>query len=56
MKAKVIIGCSEIDSDLYYATHFLAPDNFTYLEIGKRKILYINDMEFSRGNKGSKIL
>ena len=48
MKAKVIIGHSEIDSDLYYATYFLAPDNFIYLEIGKRKIVYVNDMEFSR--------
>jgi len=56
MKAKLIIGCSEIDSNLYYATKFLAPDDFIYLEKEDgKKIVYINAMEFSRAREEAEV-
>ena len=48
MKPKLIIACSENDGNLFYATGFLAPDEFIFLEIGGKRIVFINDMEFSR--------
>lgn len=55
MKAKFIIGCSETDSNLYYATRFLAPDEFICLEIGGRRIAYVNDMEFTRAEAEARV-
>ncbi|MDD3190552.1 MAG: Xaa-Pro peptidase family protein [Candidatus Pacebacteria bacterium] len=56
MKVKLIIGCSEINSDLYYATKFLAPDDFIYLEKADgKKIIYINAMEFSRAREDARV-
>lgn len=48
MKPKLIIACSETDSNLFYTTGFLAPDEFVFLEAGGKRIVFINDMEFSR--------
>lgn len=47
-KAIVIIAASEQDSNLYYATKFIAPDPFIYLEIKGERILVMNDLEMDR--------
>ena len=47
-QAKLIIGASEVDADLYYATRFLAPDALVYLEAGGRKLLMASDLELDR--------
>ncbi|MFA6096604.1 MAG: Xaa-Pro peptidase family protein [Candidatus Paceibacterota bacterium] len=47
-EAKLIIADSEHDSNMYYATGCLVPDDFIYLEINSKKIVYIDDMEFGR--------
>jgi Xaa-Pro aminopeptidase len=47
-EATLIIAASERDSNLYYATRFLAPDPFTFLEIKGRKILLMNELELDR--------
>ncbi len=47
-KATVIIAASEQDSNLYYATKFIAPDPFIYLEIKGERILVMNDLEMDR--------
>lgn len=47
-KATVFIAASELDSNLYYATKFIAPDPFIYLEIKGERILVMNDLEVDR--------
>lgn len=47
-KAIVFIAASELDSNLYYATKFIAPDPFIYLEIKGERILIMNDLEMDR--------
>ena len=47
-EATLIIAASERDSNLYYATRFLAPDPFILTEIRGRKILLMNDLELDR--------
>src|SRR5574341_531994 len=47
-KAIVFIAASELDSNLYYATKFIAPDPFIYLEIKGERIVVMNDLEMDR--------
>src|SRR3989338_6237573 len=47
-EATLIIAASERDSNLYYATRFLAPDPFIFTEIRGRKILVMNELELDR--------
>jgi len=47
----VIIGASETNADLFYATQFLVGDPITYLEVGGRKHLLASDLECGRAQK-----
>lgn len=47
-EASLIIGASERDADLYYATRFLAPDPFPFLQIGTERIIMASDLELGR--------
>ena len=47
-RATVFIAASETDSNLYYATKFMAPDPFIYLEIKGERILVMSDLEMDR--------
>src|SRR5947208_9133420 len=44
----LIIAASETDSNLYYATRFLAPDPFIFLRTKGEKILIMSDLEVDR--------
>ena len=44
----LLIAASETDSNLYYATRFLAPDPFIFLRIKGEKILLMSDLEVDR--------
>lgn len=46
--ATVIIAASESDSNLYYATRFIAPDPFIFLSIKGERILVMSDLEMDR--------
>ncbi len=46
--ALLVIAASEHDSNLYYATRFLAPDPFVFLQTENRKILLMTDLEIDR--------
>ncbi len=45
---RLIIAASEADSNLYYATRFLTPDPFVFLQVEGRKILLMSDLEVDR--------
>jgi len=46
--ALLIIAASETDANLYYATRFLAPDPFTFLQVDGRTLLLMSDLEVDR--------
>ena len=47
----LIIAASEADANLYYATRFLAPDPFIFLEVAGEKVLLLSDLEIDRGRQ-----
>ena len=53
--AILIIESSEIDSNLYYATRFLAPDPFIFLQIGDEKIMIMSDLEIDRAKDQAEV-
>ncbi len=46
--ATLFIAASELDSNLYYATKFIAPDSFIYMEIKEERLLVMSDLEMDR--------
>jgi Xaa-Pro aminopeptidase len=46
--ATLFIAASENDSNLYYATRFIAPDPFIYLEIKGERLMVMSDLEMDR--------
>jgi Xaa-Pro aminopeptidase len=57
--AILMIASSEAESNLYYATQFLAPDAFIFLQVGKgteaEKILVMSDLELDRAKAQAKV-
>ncbi|MDW7649072.1 MAG: Xaa-Pro peptidase family protein [Nitrospiraceae bacterium] len=53
--ATVFIAASESDANLYYATKFIAPDPFIYLEINGERILVMSDLEMDRAKSQSSV-
>jgi Xaa-Pro aminopeptidase len=46
--ATLFVAASEVDSNLYYATKFIAPDAFIYLEVKGERLLIMSDLEMDR--------
>ena len=55
MTPKLIITDSEKDSNMFYATGMLIPDDFVYLEKNGKKTIYIDDLEFNRAEKEAEV-
>ncbi|MBI3320101.1 MAG: aminopeptidase P family protein [Candidatus Omnitrophica bacterium] len=53
--ATLIIADSERCANLYYATRFLAPDPFIFLQVGGRKLLVMSDLEIDRARSQSTV-
>ncbi|MFM7842411.1 MAG: aminopeptidase P family protein, partial [Nitrospira sp.] len=47
-RATVMIAASETDSNLYYATKFIAPDPFIFLDVRGQRLLVMSDLEMDR--------
>ncbi len=54
-EATLLISSSETDSNLYYATGFLAPDPFIFLQIGNEKIIIRSDLELDRAKSQARV-
>lgn len=52
---QLIIGSSEKNADLFYATRFIAPDPFVYLEVRGKKYILANDLEIDRAKKEARV-
>jgi Xaa-Pro aminopeptidase len=46
--AILIVAASERDANLYYATRFLSPDSFVFVQTATHKILLMSDLEIDR--------
>lgn len=55
MNIKLIIADSEKDATMFYATGILISDDFVYLEKNGRKIVYVDDLEYNRAKKETKV-
>jgi Xaa-Pro aminopeptidase len=53
--ALVMIATSEIDSNLYYATRFTAPDPFIFVQAGVEKIVVMSDLELDRARSQARV-
>lgn len=51
----MMIACSETDANIYYASHFLAPDAFIYFQAKGRSYLLMSDLEVDRARAQSKV-
>ena len=47
-RATLMIAASEADSNLYYATRFVAPDPFIFLDIKGKRVMVMSDLEMDR--------
>jgi Xaa-Pro aminopeptidase len=52
---KIIYSASETDNDLYYATGFLAPDPFLFIQLDSKKVIFLSDLEYERGKSEAKV-
>ena len=53
--ARLIIAASETDADLFYATRFLAPDAFIFLQTKAEKRLLMSDLELDRARAQAQV-
>ncbi len=53
--ARLIIADSEKNANLYYATRFLAPDPFMFLQLRGRTIIVMSDLELDRAKAQAKV-
>lgn len=54
-RATLMIAASESDSNLYYATRFIAPDPFVFLEIAGIRLVLMSDLELDRARSQSAV-
>lgn len=53
--ALLMIAASDNDPDLFYASGFLAPDDFVYFETRDQKALLLSDLEIDRARAESRV-
>lgn len=47
-RAMLMIAASETDSNLYYATRFIAPDPFVFMQLKGERVMLMSDLELDR--------
>jgi Xaa-Pro aminopeptidase len=53
--ARLLIGASETDANLYYATRFFAPDPFVYIEKDGTTYVVVSDLEIDRARSEARV-
>ncbi len=54
-RATLMIAASESDANLYYATRFIAPDPFIFLDVQGKRLLLMSDLEMDRARNQSTV-
>jgi Xaa-Pro aminopeptidase len=52
---RLIVAASESDPDMRYATKFVVPDPFVYLEQNGRRTIMLTDLEIGRGRREAQV-
>lgn len=53
--ARLLIGASETDANIYYATRFFAPDPFVFIEAGGATYVVVSDLEIDRARAEARV-
>jgi Xaa-Pro aminopeptidase len=53
--ARLLYAASETDADILYPTGFFAPDPFLFIQIGKRRLMVMSDLEMDRARKQARV-
>jgi Xaa-Pro aminopeptidase len=53
--ARLLYAASETDADILYPTGFFAPDPFLFIQIGRRRILVMSDLEMDRARAQARV-
>jgi Xaa-Pro aminopeptidase len=51
----MLYAASETDADILYPTGFFAPDPFLFVQVGRRRVLVMNDLEMDRAKKQASV-
>jgi Xaa-Pro aminopeptidase len=51
MRNLLIYAAGEHDSNIFYATRFPTPDPYLFIQTGKKKVIVVSDLEYSRALK-----
>jgi Xaa-Pro aminopeptidase len=54
-RGRLLYAASETDPDLLFATGFFAPDPFPFIQVGRRTLMVMNDLELDRARKQAKV-
>ena len=52
---RLIVADSEKNANLYYATRFLAPDPFIFVQVNGRRLMVMSDLELDRAKAQAKV-
>ncbi len=53
--ARLIIADSEKNANMYYATRFLAPDPFVFVQVDGRRMMVMSDLEIDRAKAQARV-
>src|SRR5262245_55376157 len=53
--ARLLYAASELDADILYPTGFFAPDPFLFLQVGKRRLMVMSDLEMDRARNQASV-
>ncbi|MBI3307041.1 MAG: aminopeptidase P family protein [Candidatus Omnitrophica bacterium] len=54
-RSVLMIASSEADANLYYATRFIAPDDFVFVQTGGKRHLLMSDLEVDRAKSQAQV-
>jgi Xaa-Pro aminopeptidase len=53
--ARLLYAASETDADMLYATGFFAPDPFLFVQVGRRRLVVMSDLERDRARAQAQV-
>src|SRR5947207_14924260 len=52
---RLLYAASETDADILYPTGFFAPDPFLFVQVGRRRVLVMSDLELDRARAQARV-
>jgi len=54
-RARLVYAASETDADILHPTGFFAPDPFLFVQVGRRRLMVMSDLELDRARRQSRV-